>query len=207
MSGIVAPDQRFREKDAGVAGGSGVMPSEGEHSFEALALPHLELVYRVARRLTRNEHDAEDLVQETYLKAYKAFGRFDLREYGIRPWLLKILYNAFLNRQARQKHAPRPTDQQTLEQVHAAEPVVPPELDYEDLDEEVRQAIDDLRPEFRVVVLLWATMELSYQEIADIVEVPIGTVMSRLHRGRQQLARALHEFARDQGILRAAEGS
>ena len=176
------------------------MPNEGEQSFEALALPHLETVYRVARRLARNEHDAEDLVQETYLKAHKAFGRFEMREFGIKPWLLKIMHNTFLNRQARQRKAPRATDQQTLEQVQADDSAIPPELDYEDLDQEVKQAIDSLPQEFRSVLLLWATMELSYQEIAGVLSVPIGTVMSRLHRARRQLAGLLQDFAVEQRI-------
>ena len=181
------------------------MPEQGEHSFEALAVPHLETVYRVARRMTRNDHEAEDLVQETYLKAYKAFARFEVREFGIKPWLLKILYNSFLNRQARLKKAPRATDQQTLDQVHAdGDYSGPPDLDYEHLDQEVKLAIDQLPDEFRAVLLLWATMEVSYQEIADILKVPIGTVMSRLHRARQQLARSLEEFAREQRIVGTA---
>ncbi len=185
------------------------MPERGEQEqFEALAVPHLDTVYRVARRLTRNEHEAEDLVQETYLKAYKAFGRFEMREFGVRPWLLKILYNTYLNRQARQKKAPRSTDQQVLEQVQAAgEYVALPALDYENLDQEVRHAIDDLPAEYRTVLLLWATMELSYQEIADVLEIPIGTVMSRLHRARQQLARSLEDFAREQRIIGTTRNS
>jgi RNA polymerase sigma-70 factor, ECF subfamily len=177
------------------------MPGQGKDSFETLAVPHLETVYRVARRLARDEHEAEDLVQETYLKAYKAFGRFEVRDFGVRPWLLKILYNTFLNRQARGRKGPRATDQQTLEQVHADESYAgPPELDYENLDQEVRRAIDDLPAEFRSVLLLWGTMELSYQEIAEILGVPIGTVMSRLHRARQQLAKQLESFAREHRI-------
>ncbi|MBU0639589.1 MAG: sigma-70 family RNA polymerase sigma factor [Planctomycetes bacterium] len=177
------------------------MPPEDEKSFEELAVPHLETVYRVARRLARREHEAEDLVQETYLKAYKAFASFEMREYGIKPWLLKILHNTFLNRRARESRAPKATDQQTLEQMQEASSSDgdvnnPPELDYEHLDQEVKEAIDGLQPEFRSVLLLWATMELSYQEIADILSVPIGTVMSRLHRARRQLTRVLYEYAR-----------
>jgi RNA polymerase sigma-70 factor (ECF subfamily) len=169
-----------------------------EHAFETLALPHLEVVYRVAKRLTRDQHAAEDLVQETYFKAYRAFDKFEVREYGIRPWLLKILNNTFLNRLARDRKAPQATDHQVLEATQEADPVsAPVELDFENVDEEVKRAIDDLAPEFRSVVLLWATMEHSYQEIADILDVPIGTVMSRLHRARQQLTRALDDYARE----------
>lgn len=176
------------------------MAAPGDKSFDALALPHLEAVYRVARRLTRNEHEAEDLVQETYLKAWRAFDSFDLRDFGIKPWLLRILHNTFINRSTREARAPRATDQQNLEQMYEAPHNTatldaPPALDFENLDAEVKQAIDDLQPEFRTVLLLWATMEHSYQEIAEILEIPIGTVMSRLHRARQHLTAALREFA------------
>ena len=173
-----------------------------QKSFEELAVPHLETVYRVAVRLTRNEHEAEDLVQETYLKACKAFKRFEMREFGIRPWLLRILHNSFLNRVTREKRAPKATDQQTLDQAHdegksGSNFFGPPALDYEHLDTEVKAAMDRLAPEFRVVLSMWATMEFSYKEIADILEMPIGTVMSRLHRARQQLLRDLQDYARE----------
>ncbi|MFH1745863.1 MAG: sigma-70 family RNA polymerase sigma factor [Planctomycetota bacterium] len=184
------------------------MPAEGEQNFEALAVPHLESVYRIARRLTRDSHEAEDLVQETYLKAYKAFANYEVRDFGIRPWLLKILHNAFFNRRARQKRAPRSVDQQTLEQMHSdSREMSPPDLDYEHLDEEVKQAIDRLPEEFRVVILLWATKEVSYQEIAEIIDVPIGTVMSRLHRARQQLVRGLDAFAREHRLTASTRKS
>jgi RNA polymerase sigma-70 factor, ECF subfamily len=180
-----------------LVGGGRQMASAEDKSFEALALPQVESVYRVARRLTRNEHEAEDLVQETYLKAFRAFARYEAREFGIKPWLLKILNNTFLNSRAREKKAPKATDQQTLDESQAAGiDAVLPELDYENLDEEVKHALDALSPEFRSVILLWATMEFSYQELAEILDVPIGTVMSRLHRARRQLATALAEFAR-----------
>lgn len=180
------------------------MPKADDKSFEAMALPHLDVVYRVARRLARNPHDAEDLVQETYLKAHKAFERFEERSFGIRPWLLRILNNTFLNRIAREKKAPTATDQQTLDQSQPGDiGDVPPNLDYEQLDEEVKRALDELSDEFRSVLVLWATNELSYQEIAEALDLPIGTVMSRLHRARQQLSRKLSDYAREQGITQA----
>ncbi len=181
------------------------MADANRKSFEQLALPHLDVVYRVARRLVRDAHEAEDLVQETFLKACRAFERFELRDMGVRPWLLKILHNTYLNRATRQARGPRSTDQQTLDETQAAPDCGPPELDYEQLDDEVKQALDTLSPEFRGVLLLWATMEFSYQEIADILDVPIGTVMSRLHRARQQLVARLDGFAREYGWLKAKE--
>jgi RNA polymerase sigma-70 factor (ECF subfamily) len=184
------------------------MGSADDKSFEALALPHLDTVYRVARRLTRDEHEAEDLVQETYFKAYRAYDTFEERSYGIRPWLLKILNNTFLNRIAREKKAPKATDQQTLEETQAVEGGPPlAELDLEQVDEEVKSALEELSPEFRQVMLLWATNELSYQEIADTLDLPIGTVMSRLHRARNQLTRKLHDFAQRERLTQVKRNS
>lgn len=184
------------------------MPTTHDESFEALAVPQLGAVYRVARRLARDEHEAEDLVQETFLKAQKAFGRFEMREFGIRPWLLKILHNAFLNRRASEKRMPRSAAEDVLEQTEDprldADVIGPPELDYERVDEEVKSAIDALRPEFKSVLLMWATMDLSYQQIADVLNIPIGTVMSRLHRARHQLTTELHEFARQNRLAAPA---
>jgi RNA polymerase sigma-70 factor (ECF subfamily) len=181
------------------------MQGVGDKSFEDVALPHLPMVYRVAERLTRNPHAAEDLVQETYLRAYKAFAEFELREFGIIPWLLRILHNTHLNMQARERRIPRARDGQSLDPGQEPEAgnqavVGTLEIDFEQVDDEVKAAIDALRPEYRAVVLLWATMELSYQEIAEILEVPIGTVMSRLHRARAQLMGALREYAGRQRI-------
>jgi RNA polymerase sigma-70 factor (ECF subfamily) len=122
--------------------------------------------------------------------------------------LLKILHNAFFNRRARERHSARGAAPDALEQ--AEDPradgaaIAPPELDYDRVDEEVKSAIDDLRPEFKSVLVMWATMDLSYQQIADILGIPIGTVMSRLHRARQQLAQTLHDFARENRLVLAA---
>lgn len=176
-----------------------------DQTFESLALPEMDLVYRVARRLAKNAHEAEDLVQETYLKAYKSFDRFELRDYGIKPWLLRILHNMFYNRATRAARAPVATDQQVLEEDRAAAPSIGsehglPAIDYEQMDTEVKQAIEGLSPEFRSVLMLWATMELSYQEIAETLEIPIGTVMSRLHRARRQLNDTLTDYARENRI-------
>lgn len=176
------------------------MRQTADNAFEALALPELGVIYRVARRLTRNEAEAEDLVQETYLKAQKAFASFQLQDFGIRPWLLRILNNSFLNRIARDRRAPRHTDHEILESFEsagAASSAAHPVLNFDNLDDEVKTAIEGLQPEFRAVLLLWATMEYSYQEIAEIIDVPIGTVMSRLHRAKRQMADSLRGYARE----------
>ena len=167
-------------------------------SFEEITLPHLDVLYRYARRLTPDAHAAEDLVQDTYLKAYKAFGKFELREFGVRPWLLKILHNTFLNGEAKRKHAPHPTEPQVLDSARAAAESPPPDadlrIDLDGLDDEVKKALEQLSPDFRSILLLWASMELSYQEISEILSVPIGTVMSRLHRARQQMMTLLSNY-------------
>lgn len=180
------------------------MSTDQPKSFDEMALPHLDTVYRVAYRLARDEHFAEDLVQETYLKAYRAFEAFELREFGIRPWLLRILRNTFLNRASREQRAPKATEQSALEQAHGdselGNETAPPLLDFEQLDGEVKQAIERLSDEFREVILLWGTGELSYQDIAAVLEIPLGTVMSRLHRARKQLMNDLDEYAREQRL-------
>lgn len=177
------------------------MAGADSKAFEQVAMPHLDLLYRVARRLTRHQHEAEDLVQETYLKAYRAFENFELREFGIRPWLLRILHNTHLNRAVRENRAPQAVDHQTLEQSQSGDAAfVPTELDYERLDGEVKRALDQLAPDFRTVLLLWATDELTYQEMAEILDVPIGTVMSRLYRARRQMAERLSEYAQEHRI-------
>lgn len=182
------------------------MPTQKDRSFERVATPHMEYVYRVARRLARDEHEAEDLVQETYLKAYKAFERFEMREYGIRPWLLRILNNTFLNRAERQNRAPRAVDHESLEKLSPAGTSrqvgdVDEPLNFENLDAEVKTAVGKLLPEFRSVLLLWGTKDHTYQEIAEILDVPIGTVMSRLHRARRQLTETLRDYAKANRLI------
>lgn len=178
------------------------MKANEASTFESCAMPHFEALLRFARRLTRREHLAEDLVQETLLKAYKAFNRLELREFGIKPWLMRILHNTYLTRSMREQRAPQAADLSIV----AADLATPndgglpalPALDPQRLDDDVKRALDELAEEFRSVLLLWATMEYSYHEIGVILEIPIGTVMSRLHRARQALATRLrhHDLAR-----------
>lgn len=179
-----------------------------DNRFLAVALPHAELLYRVARRLAQNTHEAEELVQETYLKAHKAFARFEEREFGVRPWLLRILHNTFLNRRERALRAPRSAGD-SLDRMPAGHastlPERPADLDYDLLDQEVKAAIDKLPVEFRSVLVLWAIKELTYQEIADVLDIPVGTVMSRLHRARRQLIGELEVLARENRWLPSSE--
>ncbi len=174
-------------------------------AFENLAMAHFEAVYRLALQLARHPDEASDLVQETYLKALRVAERFEEHGGGIRPWLFKILHNVFYTRLAKAKRVPLSVDE--LHGASADEPG-PDEprpawdlstLNWEHVDERLKAAIDNLRPEYRTVLLLWAVEGLKDREIAEIQEIPIGTVMSRLHRARSTLADQLAEFAEERG--------
>jgi RNA polymerase sigma-70 factor (ECF subfamily) len=186
--------------------------------FEKLALEQMDTLYRVAGRLTRDADRAGDLVQETYLRAFRSRNAFELQEHGIRPWLLRIMRNLHLSKADRDRRQPIAVDGESLDALNAAEPVpgaVPPAagdqprgtlasvpLDWESLDEQLKGALENLQEEYQIVLLLWAVEDLSYKEIADVLDIPIGTVMSRLHRARQKLSAQLGGFARREGIVR-----
>lgn len=177
-------------------------------TFEQLALEHLDAVYRMAMQLARHPDDAGDLVQETYLKALRASARFEERGGGIRPWLFKILHNVFYSKIARNKR--QPTAMEDLPGAVSDEPTPgepPPawdlsQMDWEQVDGRIKAAIERLKPEYRSVLLLWGVENMKYREIAAIQDVPLGTIMSRLHRARAQLASELAEFAEEMGLPR-----
>jgi len=171
--------------------------------FEKLALEHLDMLYRIARRLARDPTKAEDLVQETYLRAFRAQDDFDLQAYGIRPWLVRIMHNLHFSRSEREKRQPVAMDDMHLEGAGEGEALPPlPADSFEGMDERLVKALEELPPEYQTVMLLWAVDELSYKEIADACDVPIGTIMSRLHRARQKLSEKLRDYARQEGIIR-----
>jgi len=176
--------------------------------FEALALRHMDALYAAALRLTRNERDADDLVQDGLLRAYRFFDRFE-RGTNIKAWLFKILTNTFINRYRRTTKERSIVDgpEQETVQAHAAsrdaaEQSGDPEKWYFDriLSDDVLKAVDALPIDFRMVVILADLQEFSYREIADILDVPVGTVMSRLYRGRRLLQKALARYAVDSGF-------
>jgi RNA polymerase sigma-70 factor (ECF subfamily) len=172
--------------------------------FEVLALAELDTLYRMARRLTRDASKSDDLVQETFARALRSRDSFKLENFGIKPWLLRIMYNLHLNRAGREKRQPTAVEDETLESSSvpgdSTLPIDP--SSFQAMDEQLVHALDDLPEDYRTVMLLWAVEELSYKEIAGTLEVPIGTVMSRLHRARQRLAEQLREFAAQEGIIR-----
>lgn len=165
----------------------------------------MDMLYRVARRLTRDATRAEDLVQEAYLRAFKAQDTFRLQGYGIRPWLLRILYNLHLSKAQQNGRQPVGMDGEHLELAGTEQrggdlPVDP--RSFESMDENLVRAVESLAPEYQAVLLLWAVEEFSYKEIAEALDIPIGTVMSRLHRARHRLAELLRDYAVEEGLIR-----
>ncbi len=173
--------------------------------FERLAIEQMDTLYRIARRLTRNPQFAEDLVQETYVRALGHRDTFDLQDYGIGPWLIRILRNLFLNKSQRESKSPRAIQQEQLESAGGAAdgdslPIDPASL--ECMDERLVAALEALPDEYGTALMLWAVDEYSYKEIASALDVPIGTVMSRLHRARAKLSEQLQDLARETRIIR-----
>ena len=178
--------------------------------FEELALSHLDPLYSAALRLTKNERDAEDLVQDTCMRAYRFFDKFE-RGTNIKAWLFKILTNTFINRYRRKVKERSVVEGVERESVHdqfvsrdATDFAANPEQYFFDrlLSDDVLRAIDALPIDFRLVVILADLQEFSYKEIAEILECPVGTVMSRLFRGRKLLQKTLREYAQGSGVLR-----
>jgi RNA polymerase sigma-70 factor, ECF subfamily len=172
--------------------------------FEKLALEHMDMLYRIARRLTRDSNSAEDLVQETYLRAFRARDGFDLQEFGIRPWLVRIMQNLHLSRAGRERRQPHSIAEEHLEAAADSAPEISASgtFSWEGMDERLVHAVSGLAAEYQSVLLLWAVDELSYKEISVALDVPMGTVMSRLHRARQRLSEQLGDLARQEGIIR-----
>ncbi|HUA34747.1 MAG TPA: sigma-70 family RNA polymerase sigma factor [Candidatus Binataceae bacterium] len=178
--------------------------------FEQEALPHLDALYTMAVRLSRNPDDANDLVQETILRAYRFFDQFE-NGTNCRAWLLTILFNNFRNgyrRATREQPAASTEDfdrRVEAESLHGDVPNGDPQvmLSAVGMDREVEAALDALPPEFREVLLLVDVQELSYQEISKVLNIPIGTVKSRVSRGRAILREALTNYAKERGILRS----
>ena len=179
--------------------------------FEGLALKHLDPLYSAALRLTKNDRDAEDLVQDTFLRAYRFFDKFE-RGTNMKAWLFKILTNTFINRYRRRvkertvvEGAAREQSSEKFIVRETAESAVNPEQYFFDklLSDDVLRSIDGLPIDFRLVVILADLQEFSYKEIAEILDCPVGTVMSRLYRGRKLLQKNLMSYAVEQGVLQA----
>jgi RNA polymerase sigma-70 factor (ECF subfamily) len=176
--------------------------------FEREVLPLLPNLYSAALRMTRNPTDAEDLVQETYLRAYRGFSGFEEGTY-LRAWMYRILTNNFINSYRKKQREPVTVQEDDLDEWYlfdrlgesGVEPSAEAEVIRSMPDEDVQKALEALPEGFRLAVLLADVEGFSYKEIAEILGIPIGTVMSRLHRGRRALEKALWERVRERGLV------
>jgi RNA polymerase sigma-70 factor (ECF subfamily) len=180
-------------------------------NFADDAMQYTKQLYAAAMRMTRNPADAEDLVQETFLKAYRAYDSFTAGT-NLKAWLYRILTNTYINKYRKASRRPDEVDLGNVEDLYlyrriGSEESVEASRTTEDrvldglVESDIKKAVEALPENFRIPVLLADLEGLSYQEIADILEIPIGTVMSRLHRGRKAMQKALWEFASKRGLL------
>jgi RNA polymerase sigma-70 factor (ECF subfamily) len=184
--------------------------------FADQAMQFAPQLYAAAMRMTRNRADAEDLVQETYLKGFRSFHTFT-EGTNLRAWLFRILTNTYINRYRAKQRRPDETDLADVEDLYLYRRLGT--LDNSSLgrsaeeslmemlpDDEVKAALENLPDNFRLPVMLADVEGFSYKEIAEMLEIPIGTVMSRLHRGRKAMQKMLYEYARDRGLVSAEAG-
>ena len=180
-------------------------------NFERDALQYSSQLYSAALRMTRNPADAEDLVQETFLKAYRAYHTFT-EGTNLKAWLYRILTNTYINKYRKQKRRPSEVDLGDVQDLYlyrqigseesagASQSVEQKVLDGL-VESDIKEAVEELPENFRLPVLLADLEGFAYKEIAEILDIPIGTVMSRLHRGRKAMQKRLWEFARERGLL------
>jgi RNA polymerase sigma-70 factor (ECF subfamily) len=187
------------------------LENENRKRFESEALVHIDSLHRTALRMTRNEGDAGDLVQETFLKAYRFWDKFQEGS-NCRAWLYKIMTNIFINNYRAKAWKPQTIDIEDIDDsfLHGQLSALGPSDDPEKLffskvfDDNVKAAIDELPEDFRMVIVLSFLEGFSYQEIADVLDLNIGTVKSRLHRGRKLLQKSLWDYAVKNGFIKEA---
>jgi RNA polymerase sigma-70 factor (ECF subfamily) len=180
---------------------------ERQERFEAEALPLLDGMYGAALRLTRNPADAEDLLQETFTRAFAAYDSFQPGT-NLKAWLYRIMMNTYISSYRKAKRSPQTVPTDDVEPFSYVRSIAEdggktPETEVLERipDEEVKAALEELPEQFRMAVLLADVEGFSYKEIADITDTSIGTVMSRLHRGRKALQKALWSYARERGLV------
>jgi RNA polymerase sigma-70 factor, ECF subfamily len=180
-------------------------------TFEQDAMQYARQLYSAAMRMTRNPSDAEDLVQETFLKAYRAYHTFE-EGTNLKAWLYRILTNTYINKYRKDSRRPSEVDLGSVEDLYlyrniGSEESAEAARTTEDrvldglVEADIKEAVEDLPENFRLPVLLADLEGFSYKEISDILDIPIGTVMSRLHRGRKAMQKSLWEYAVKRGLV------
>ena len=185
-----------------------ISPTKGLHKeFEQEAIPHMDILYNYALRMTGNADDARDLLQETFLKAYRFWDKYE-KGTNVRAWLLRIMKNTYINLYRKAVKEPDTVDYNDIQNFYNI--IRENSADANDLqvklfghllDDDVTKALESLPEEFRTVVILCDIEGLTYEEIAEFVECPVGTVRSRLHRGRKLLYAKLFEYAKKRGFV------
>ena len=185
-----------------------ISSTKGLHKeFEKEAIPHMDILYNYALRMTGNADDARDLLQETFLKAYRFWDKYE-KGTNVRAWLFRIMKNTYINLYRQAVKEPDTVDYNDIQNYHNI--IRENSADANDLqeklfghllDDNVTEALESLPEEFRTVVILCDIEGLTYEEIAEFVECPVGTVRSRLHRGRKLLYAKLFEYAKKRGFI------
>jgi RNA polymerase sigma-70 factor (ECF subfamily) len=190
--------------------GKNVLPKNYQDEFISFAFEYMDALYSTALRMTRNQLDAEDLVQDTYMRAYRFYEKFE-KGTNFKAWIFKILTNTFINRYRKKSREPQRVEFEKIEFSYSEEfreknledQIANDEGVYREIfDDKVIDALNRLSDDFKLVVLLCDVHHFSYKEIAAIINKPIGTVMSRLSRGRRQLQKFLEEYAIQEGYIK-----
>ncbi len=190
-------------------------PTYTAWDFESQTMPYLDALYNTALRMTRSPQDAEDLVQETFFKAYRHYDKFE-EGTNLKAWLFRIMKNTFINNYRKAQSRPIESDFAEVEEGLESrvtstwgQAIQDPEAEFLEkvVDERVEKALAGLPDDYRMAVMLADLEHFSYKEIAEILEIPIGTVMSRLYRGRKMMEEAMLEYAQRRGYLRAGQST
>jgi len=188
---------------------SAIIQQDPRHKdFEKQTLPHMEILYNYALRMTGNTEDAKDLLQETFLKAFRFWDKFE-QGTNLRAWLFRIMKNTYINVYRKEAKEPDKVDYNDIENYYdlirdqnSDDNDLQTKIFGQLLDDDVSKALESLPEEFRTVVILCDIEGLSYEEIAEFSQIPVGTVRSRLHRGRKLLYAKLYDYAKGRGFIK-----